>query len=188
MVNERCISSLTDLRAVLEVHGWRAPSGFSLPETLFITNAVSALAGYDSPDVLAARIATEVAAEKSLHISRDLFTQIGLTQAESASLIAGNSQPVGGNPPLIEQVPGDESYRIGRAIAIEDVAARFRFDPEPHAALIAEVARDVFRIVKRGGSAGFEPAALKELGLSGAEAIALVNAVLLAELLVLLPP
>lgn len=73
-------------------------------------------------------------------------------------------------------MPGDESYRIGRAIAIEDVAARFRFDPEPHAALIAEVARDVFRIVKRGGSAGFEPAALKELGLSGAEAIALVNA------------
>jgi hypothetical protein len=174
--NERCISSLADLRAVLDVHGWRATSGFSLPEALFITKAVSALAGYDSPDVLAPRIADEVAAEKSLHISLDLFTQIGLTQSESARLIAANSEPVGGNQPLLEKVPGDESYRVGRAIAIAGVAPRFLFDPEPRAVLIAEVARDVFRIVKRGGDSGFEPAALIELGLSVAEAGTLVNA------------
>jgi receptor-binding and translocation channel-forming TcA subunit of Tc toxin/ABC toxin-like protein/neuraminidase-like protein/virulence plasmid A protein len=174
--NERCVLSLTDLRAILDLHGWRATSGFRLPEALFITKAVSALAGYDSPDVFAARIAAEVAAEKSLHISLDLFTQIGLTQPESAKLIAENSLPVGGNPPLLEQVPGDESSRISRAIGIEDVAATFLFDPEPRAALIAEVARDVYRIVKRGGDAGFEPAALMELGLSGAEAVALVDA------------
>ena len=174
--NERCISNLTDLRVVLDVHSWRATSGFSLPEVLFITKPGSTLAGYDSPDVLAARIAGEIAAEKSLHISLDLFTQTGLTQAESARLIAANSESVGGNPPLIEKVPGDESYRVDRAIGIEDVVARFIFDPEPSAALIAEVARDVFRIVKGGGDAGFEPAALMELGLSGAEAIALVDA------------
>src|SRR5207244_1876887 len=39
-----------------------------------------------------------------------------------------------------------------------------------------EVARDVYRIVKRGGGAGFKPADLVELGLSETEADALVAA------------
>jgi receptor-binding and translocation channel-forming TcA subunit of Tc toxin/ABC toxin-like protein/neuraminidase-like protein len=173
--NKRCISSLNELRAVFDVHGWRASSGFSVPEVLFITNAVSALAGYDSPDVLAASIAAEVAVEKSLYISLDLFTQIGLMQGESAKLIADNSQPVGGNSPLFQQVPGDEAYRIRRTVGIEDVAAALLFDPKPQATLVGEVGREVYRIVQRGGDAGVEPTDLVELGLSPTEAIALVD-------------
>jgi hypothetical protein len=174
--NERCIASLTDLQAVLEVHSWRVTSGFSLPEALFITRSVNELAGYDSADVIALGVAADVTREKALHIAVDMFTQIGLTQSESVGVISDNSQPVGGNQPLLEQIPGEESYRIGRSIGSDEVGTLLKFDSEPQASQIAEIARDVYRIVQRGGDAGFEPAALMELGLSGPESAAFVTA------------
>jgi hypothetical protein len=174
--NERCIQSLSDLQAVLAVHAWRAASGFTLAEIEFITAATDVLPGYEGSDVLAARIADEVAAEKLLHLSLDLLTQIGLTEDESVALIEQNLLPAGANPPLLERVPGEDAYRIARSVRIEDIPARFRFDPQPRAEQIAAVARDVYRIVKRGGDTGFESKELLELGLAATEASALVDA------------
>lgn len=112
--NQRCITSLADLQAVLDTHGWRAASGFSVQEARFITDPGSALAGYESPDALAARIASEVVAEKPLHISVDLFTPIGLTQGESGKVIEANST---GTAPVLERIPGEDAYRIVRGSA-----------------------------------------------------------------------
>jgi len=174
--NERRISSLTDLQAVLEVHGWRASSGFSLPEMLFVTEGVSSLPGYEDPDVLAAAIADEVAAEKTLYISPDLFTQVGLTQSDSAELIIDNTEPVGATSTLLELVPGDQAYRIKRTIGIDDVATSFLFDPQPRAARVTEVAGDIYAIVTLNGTSGFETTDLEALGLATAEAGAFVQA------------
>lgn len=169
--NQLCIRSLADVQAVLETHGWRAASGFSIQEALFLTKAKTTLAEYESADVLATRIAGEVVAERLLHISADLFTQIGLTHDESRKVIEANST---GTAPVIERIAGEDDYRIVRGIGVE-VVATLAFDEEPGATLIGEIARELYRIVKLAGSAGFKPADLQQIGLSEAEAIALVN-------------
>ena len=58
------------------------------------------------------RGAAEIMAEQSLEITQDLFTQIGLTQAQSAEITKGNSRPAGGNPALLEPVPGSRVRRV----------------------------------------------------------------------------
>lgn len=167
--HQRCITSLADVQAVFEVHRWRTASGLSLPEALFVTTMRPSLAGYETPDSLATSIAGEVRTERLLHISEDLFTQIGLTQEESEDVISANAA-------LFEPVPGEETFRIPRNIGVADVATSLIFNADPPASLFADVARELYRIVKRAGNAGFEPASLVALGLSQAEADALVAA------------
>ena len=167
--SERCIAGLSDLRAVLGVHAWRTASGMTLAEIRFIMTAAQSLAGYDTADALAATIAADVAAERSLAIGRDMFTQIGLTQPESEAVITANGA-------LFEQIPGDASYRLRRAIQADDVAGQLVFDNAPSAALVADMARSLYGIVKRSGDTGFEADALVELGLLTAEAAAFVAA------------
>ena len=72
-----------------------------------------------------------MSAEKSLEITSDLFTQVGLTPAESAGLVVDNSSPVRGGQPLLEPVPGAASYRIRDVVGVDDVSTMFVFDPEP---------------------------------------------------------
>ena len=173
---ERCILTLDDLQAVVEVHAWRIASGFSIPEIHFITGTVSTLDGYDPPDDIATRLAAEIMAEKSLEITQDLFTQIGLTQAQSAEIIKGNSRPAGGISALLEPVPGAGAFRVARAIGLGDVATGLVFDPDPAPDMIAGFARDLYAIVQRAGDSGFEASGLEVLGLSEAGAAQLVQA------------
>jgi hypothetical protein len=173
---DRCILTLDDLGAVMEVHDWRVASGFSIQEIHFITGASSTLDGYDSPGDVAAQLAAEIMAEKSLEITRDLFTQIGLTQAQSAVIIDANSPPAGANPALLEAVPGAGAWRIARTIGLADVAVTLVFDPDPAPDTMAGFARDLYAIVKLAGDSGFEPSELEVLGLSEADAAQLVQA------------
>ncbi len=174
-VGQPCISSLADLRRVLRVHHWRVASGFSVLEAVYLTTPGSHLAAQEAPDDLAARMADEVAAERSLLFTVDVFTQIGLTRAESATLVAANSASGAGVRPLF--VPGVESqsYRIASNISPADVEALI-YDVAPSAAHIAQIARDLIAVITRAGAAGFEPLALTALGMSLAEAGALVAA------------
>jgi hypothetical protein len=170
---DRCILTLDDLQAVVEVHDWRIASGFSIAEIGFITGTASTLGGYDSPGDVAAQLAAEIMAEKSLEITPDLFTQIGLTQAQSAVIVDKNAPPTGA---LFERVPGAEAFRVARAIDLGGVATALVFDPELAPDMVAGFARDLYAIVKRAGDSGFTPSELEALGLSQAGATQLVQA------------
>ena len=173
---DRCILTLDDLRAVVEVHDGRIASGFSIPEIHFVTGTSSTLDGYDRPDDVAAQLAAEIMAEKSLEITRDLLTQMGLTQAQSAAIIDANSPPAAGHSALLEPVPGAGAWRVARTIGLADVAAALVFDPDPAPDMVAGFARDLYAIVKRAGDSGFEPSELEVLGLSETDAAQLVQA------------
>jgi hypothetical protein len=173
---DRCVLTLDDLRAVLAVHDWRTASGFSLQEVSFITGTSDTLDGYPAPGDIAAQLTAEITAEKLLEISQDLFTQIGLTQAQSAAVIAGNSPPAGPTPALFERVPGTEAWRVASTVGLADVAAMLVFDPSLAPDMTASFARDLYAIVRRAGGGGFEPAELAVLGLTEAEAAQFVQA------------
>lgn len=174
---DRCIRTLEDLKAVLDVHRTLAASGLTVAEIDLLTASPGAVvAESDDPLKLAARIVGEIASEKSLQLSAALFTQISLTEAEAIRMIADNYQPVGGTPPLLEPIPGADAFRIRRDVGPDDVSRWFRFDPEPRADAVRIVAEDIFEIVRRGAEAGFEPDDFVELGLSAGEARDLVTA------------
>ena len=90
--------------------------------------------------------------------------------------MADNYQPVGGNPALLEPIPGDNGFWLRAGVMTQNVDAWFRFDPEPRPDVVDQIAADVFEIVRRGGAAGFAPADLVALGLSLTEAQTLVAA------------
>jgi Tc toxin complex TcA C-terminal TcB-binding domain/Neuraminidase-like domain/Salmonella virulence plasmid 28.1kDa A protein len=170
--DERCLLTLDDLAAVLDTHRWRAASDFDLSEIEKITAAPGTT---DSAE-LAAQLVSDVAADRSLHVSAELFTQVGFTQTEAARLVADNYQPVGGNPALLEPIPGDNGSRLRAGVTTQNVDAWFRFDPEPRPEVVDQIAADVFAIVRRAGAAGFLPGDLTALGLSQTEAQTLVTA------------
>ena len=173
---ERCILTLADLHAVVNFHEWRIGSGFSIPEIQFITGSASTLPGYDAADSVAARLATEVAGERSLEIASDVFTQIGLTQAQSAAVVGANVQAAGGPAALLGLIPGADVYRVVPTVGLTDVGNLLVFDPDVAPAMIADFARELYAIVLRAGDAGFEPSDLDVLGLSEQQAAELIQA------------
>jgi Tc toxin complex TcA C-terminal TcB-binding domain/Neuraminidase-like domain/Salmonella virulence plasmid 28.1kDa A protein len=173
---DRCIQTLDDLTAVLEVHRALLASGATVAEIQLITGrSGGVVAAGDEPEKLAGRIVGEIGSDKSLQLSSALFTQIGLTEAEAAGMIADNCAPVGGPPAILEPIPGTDAFRIRRVVGPDDVAPWFRFDPEPRPEGVEIVAEDVFAIARRGGEEGFAAEDLVELGLSSRQAAALVD-------------
>lgn len=174
--NKRCVLELQDLRELLETHDWRVASGFTLKEIAFITQTGQTLPGYENAIDLATRIVQEIRTESLLHLSSEVFTQLGLSQADSDRIVRENSTPEDGGQPLLEPVPGESTFRISRGIAVDDVSTELKFNETPNAVRIAEVARDLYRIIKGAGENGFQATDLAQLGLSEKQADALIKA------------
>jgi hypothetical protein len=89
----RYVGSIDDLMSLLDFYDWYQTGGYQLDDLGTITQGpVLNSARYPQAPTLAAKLALTVAADRSLEFSDKVFTSLlGVTDAESQQMIAGNS-------------------------------------------------------------------------------------------------
>jgi Tc toxin complex TcA C-terminal TcB-binding domain/Neuraminidase-like domain len=122
------VSNIDDLATLLEFFDWYQESGYSLDDLGTITKGpVQAPASYPNSTDLAGKLAANVATDHSLEFSDRVFMLLlGVTEAESQQMIAGNSS-------LFQTVPGaivptftlTPALRPGTALQFSDTVFAF---------------------------------------------------------------
>ncbi len=122
------VGSLDDLTLLLTFFDWYQASGYQLDDLGTITQGLVLVpSSYPDPGVLAGKLVTAVANDHSLEFADRVFMSLlGVTEAESQQMIAGN-------PGLFEPVPGSatgqfrltSALRPGTALQFADTVFAF---------------------------------------------------------------
>src|SRR5439155_21650022 len=92
---------LSDIKRVIEFAAWQKTSGFALDE-------ITVLVAANAPDAtgLAKQIVADTIADQALQFAGTVFTQLGLTEAQSRAIVASNLTAA------FEPAPGGDLYRL----------------------------------------------------------------------------
>jgi len=156
------IAELGDVRRVVELARWQRTSGFNLDE---ISSLVRVADPVDpAGTALATQIVAAVQLERSLEFADTIFTQIGLTEAQSRALVLAHLSTTPADTKPIEAHPDGTSYRL-RAGTTTPVTlpAAIAIDPSALNALLGKY--DAIRVldVALGNALRLSPDVVEQL-------------------------
>jgi hypothetical protein len=131
------VDSLADVRAVTKLAAWRKSSGFELDEVMYLVD--TGRTGDLNPHALAGALIKSTADEHSLELAETLFTQLGLTEAQSIELVAANlTRQTTDTLPFERTAEAVRVRAIGLAGLVIPTALAALVTPATIAALLAE--------------------------------------------------